>query len=97
MIQTAQCRWSETMKTSNITICYNSEKLTALKIYIRQKNTSVEKELISVLNTMFTKYLPFQVREYISMSEKTQNEVNRKPTENKDDTRDLELKYTDGA
>ena len=85
------------MKTSNITICYNSEKLTALKIYIRQKNTSVEKELISALNTMFTKYVPFQVREYISMSEKTQNETNRKPVENKDDTQDIELKCTDGA
>lgn len=85
------------MKTSNITICYNSEKLTALKMYIRQKNTSVEKELVSALDTMFAKYVPFQVREYISMSEKTQNEVNRKPAENKDDSRDYENKRTDGA
>ena len=85
------------MKTSNITICYNSEKLTALKMYIRQKNTSVEKELISALDTMFAKYVPFQVREYISMSEKTQNEANRKPVENKDDSQDSELKRTDGA
>lgn len=85
------------MKASNITICYNSEKLTALKMYIRQKNTSVEKELVSALDTMFAKYVPFQVREYISMSEKTQNEANRKPVENKDDSRDSELKRTDGA
>ena len=85
------------MKTSNITICYNSEKLTALKMYIRQKNTSVEKELVSALDTMFAKYVPFQVREYISMSEKTQNEANRKPVENKDDSQDSELKRTDGA
>lgn len=85
------------MKTSNITVCYNSEKLTALKMYIRQKNTSVEKELVSALDAMFAKYVPFQVREYISMSEKTQNEANRKPAENKDDSRDSELKRTDGA
>ena len=85
------------MKTSNITICYNSEKLTALKMYIRQKNTSVEKELASALDTMFAKHVPFQVREYISISEKTQNEANRKPAENKDDSRDYENKRTDGA
>ena len=85
------------MKTSNITICYNSEKLTALKMYIRQRNTSIEKELISALDTMFAKYVPFQVREYISLSEKTQNEANRKPVENKDDSQDSELKRTDGT
>ena len=85
------------MKTSSITVCYNSEKLTALKMYIRQKNTSVEKELVSALDTMFAKYVPFQVREYISMSEKTQNEANRKTAENKDEPRDSELKRTEGA
>ena len=85
------------MKASNITVCYNGEKLTALKLYIRQKNTSVEKELISALDTMFAKYVPFQVREYISMSEKTQNEANRKPAENKDGSQDSEFKRTDGT
>lgn len=39
----------------------------ALKLYIEQKNTQVEDELISALNTLYQKNVPSGVREYIDM------------------------------
>ena len=55
------------MKKATLTLSYDEEKLNALKIYIGQKNTQVEDELVSAIDVLYQKHVPSGVREYIDM------------------------------
>lgn len=55
------------MKKTTITLSYDEEKLNALKLYIEQKSTQVEDELVSALDVLYQKHVPSGVREYIDM------------------------------
>lgn len=55
------------MKKTTITLSYDEEKLNALKLYLEQKNTQVENELTSALDTLYQKNVPSGVREFIDM------------------------------
>ncbi|MCM1489150.1 MAG: DUF6103 family protein, partial [Firmicutes bacterium] len=55
------------MKKTTINISYDEEKLSALKIYLAQKETTAENELVKALDTMYTKTVPAGVREFIEM------------------------------
>lgn len=55
------------MKKAIITINFDEEKTVALKLYLEQKGTSVEKELTKSLETLFTKSVPAGVREFIAL------------------------------
>ena len=55
------------MKKDQITINYDGEKLSALKMYLGQKNTTVEKELTKALDTLYGKTVPAGVREFIAL------------------------------
>ena len=55
------------MKKQAITISYDEEKLSALRLYLKQKETSVELELQNALDQMFNKNVPAGVRSFISM------------------------------
>ena len=55
------------MKKINISITFDEEKLTALKMYLGQKNTTVEKELAKALDVLYGKTVPAGVREFIAL------------------------------
>ena len=55
------------MKKSNITVAFDDEKLSALKMYLGQKNTTVEKELTKALDALYGKTVPAGVREFIAL------------------------------
>lgn len=55
------------MKKANITIAYDAEKLSALKLYLGQKNLSVEAELVAATNTLYIKTVPANVRDFIEL------------------------------
>lgn len=55
------------MKKAVITINFDEEKTAALKLYLEQKGSSVEKELAKSLETLFTKSVPAGVREFIAL------------------------------
>lgn len=55
------------MKKTTINISYDEEKLSALKMYLRQKNSSLDDELVKMLDTLYGKTVPTGVREFISM------------------------------
>ena len=55
------------MKKTNITINFDDEKLSALKMYLGQKNTTVEKELAKALDVLYGKTVPAGVREFIAL------------------------------
>ena len=55
------------MKKVTMTISYDEEKLAALKLYLEQKDTQVETELIKSLDTLYQKTVPAGVREFIEL------------------------------
>ena len=55
------------MKKDQINIAYDSEKLSALKMYLGQKNMTVEKELQKALDALYGKTVPAGVREFIAL------------------------------
>ena len=55
------------MKKTNITVAFDEEKLSALKMYLGQKNTTVEKELAKALDVLYGKTVPAGVREFIAL------------------------------
>ena len=55
------------MKKTNITVAFDDEKLSALKMYLGQKNTTVEKELQKALDVLYGKTVPAGVREFIAL------------------------------
>ena len=55
------------MKKANITIAYDAEKLSALKLYLGQKNLSVEAELVAATDNLYVKTVPANVRDFIEL------------------------------
>ena len=55
------------MKKANISVAFDEEKLSALKMYLGQKNTTVEKELAKALDVLYGKTVPAGVREFIAL------------------------------
>ena len=55
------------MKKANITLAYDAEKLSALKLYLEQKSLSVETELIAATDNLYVKTVPANVRDFIEL------------------------------
>lgn len=76
------------MRKENISIAYDSEKLSAVKLYMQQRDTDLKTELEKSLDALYTKYVPANVREFLDLKSTAQPvsrpKVNRtKPTESK--------------
>lgn len=55
------------MKKTTVSITFDDEKLSALKMYLAQKNIQVETELEKSLDTLYAKTVPAGVRDFIEM------------------------------
>lgn len=53
------------MRTENISIQFDAEKLAAINIYIREKGLSLEEELQKSAEALYVKHVPTNVRAYI--------------------------------
>ena len=72
------------MKKS-ITVSINSEKLSALEMYLGQKNLNLSDELEKYSEQLYQKYVPSNVREYIELTaakKPTKKSKNTAPAEN---------------
>ena len=58
-------------KFSTIQVEYETEKLEAVRIYLRDKNSTVERELADAIESVFKKVVPVAVREYIERKNAT--------------------------
>lgn len=67
------------MKNINITVPYDEEKLGALKLYLEQRGTKVEDELVKSLDVLFAKNVPANVREFINLREGSSESIITKP------------------
>ena len=59
------------MKKDNVTFAYDSEKLSALKMYMAQKDIRLEDELEKITESLYNKTVPSNVRDYIAMKNNT--------------------------
>lgn len=55
------------MKKTTINISYDEEKLSALKLYLEQKDLQMENELVKALDILYAKNVPTGVREFIDL------------------------------
>ena len=54
------------MKTTNLTLAFDAEKLAALRQYAAKKEVDIADELAEALEKMYEKHVPAAVREYLS-------------------------------
>lgn len=59
------------MRKTSITISFDEERLSALKMYLEQKNMKVEDELEKALESLYTKNVPAGVRDFLDMKSGT--------------------------
>mgnify|MGYP005938642413 CR=1 FL=1 len=52
-------------KNSIVQVEYDSEKLEAIRFYLKDKNSTIKRELTDALDSVYKKNVPAQVREYI--------------------------------
>ena len=55
------------MKKINVSVAYDEERLSALKLYLEQKGQKVETEIEKSLDALYNKTVPTGVREYLSL------------------------------
>lgn len=55
------------MKKVSVNIMYDSEKLSAIKLYMSQRDMDIKDELEKSVDNLYSKYVPANVREFIDM------------------------------
>lgn len=55
------------MKKTNISIMYDDEKLSAIRLYMSQRDLDFKEELEKSVDSLYSKYVPANVREFIDM------------------------------
>jgi hypothetical protein len=67
------------MKMQTISLAYAAEKVEAMKLYMAKKNLQLESELLEAVDKVYEKYVPAQVREFLSDRAKEVEEPPRQP------------------
>ncbi len=67
------------MKKTMISISFDEEKLSALKMYMEQKGSDVESELEKSMESLYAKNVPAGVRTFIDMKSGTEVSPQPKP------------------
>ena len=55
------------MEKNELTLSFNSEKMTALSIYLKKENTTVQKKMEEALRQLYETAVPEPVREYLDI------------------------------
>lgn len=56
------------MKKTTVSVAFDDEKLSAVKLYMEQKGLSFETEMEKAADVLYGKYVPAGVREFIELS-----------------------------
>lgn len=70
------------MKKATINVSYDEEKLNAMKLYLGQKGTCLDNEVIKMLDALFNKTVPSGVRDFISMKSESYAPTSKKEIKN---------------
>lgn len=75
------------MKKISISVSYDEEKLSTLRLYLEQKGIQIEEELTKSLDALYAKNVPAGVREFLNLrsgnAEPPAPKVRRQKTEPK--------------
>jgi len=55
------------MKKTSVSIMYDDEKLNAIRMYMSQRDLDFKEELEKSVDSLYAKYVPANVREFIDM------------------------------
>ena len=55
------------MKKTSVNIMYDDEKLNAVKLYMSQRDLDFKEKLEKSVDSLYSKYVPANVREFIDM------------------------------
>jgi len=55
------------MKKTSVSIMYEDEKLNAVKMYMSQRDLDFKEELEKSVDSLYAKYVPSNVREFIDI------------------------------
>lgn len=55
------------MKKTSVSIMYDDEKLSAIRLYMSQRDLDFKEELEKLVDSLYAKYVPANVREFIDM------------------------------
>lgn len=55
------------MNKISVSVSYDEEKLSTIKLYLEPKGIHVEDEIINLLDTLYAKNVPSSVREYLCL------------------------------
>ena len=55
------------MKQAALSVSFDEERLAALRLYMSQKEMAVETAMTQALEQLYLKYVPSNVRDFISM------------------------------
>lgn len=75
------------MKKITVSVSYEEEKLSALKLYLAQRGTQLETELTKSLDTLYAKNVPTGVREFIDLRSGNQEPPVQKPKKPKTESK----------
>lgn len=67
------------MRKTTIKFEYSEEKLMALESYLEKKDTDLDTELEDIIEKLYEKYVPSQVREFIEAKTELAIKKPRKP------------------
>lgn len=54
------------MKKATISLSFDEEKLSAIRMYMTKKDADLDAELLSQLDRLYEKYVPVNVRDFIT-------------------------------
>lgn len=55
------------MKKTSVSIMYDDEKLNAIRLYMSQRDLDFKEDLEKSVDSLYAKYVPANVREFIDM------------------------------
>lgn len=71
------------MKTINLSINYEEEKYSTIKLYISQRGMSIEEEVSKTIDALYNKHVPANVREFFELKKGQKESAVSKVKKNK--------------
>lgn len=67
------------MKKVSVTVQYDEEKLSTIKICMEKKGLNINDEIIKFIDSQYTKQVPAQVRDFFDMKAESEKKALLKP------------------
>ena len=71
------------MKTTNIQFIYDEEKLDALKVFLEEKDKTLDGELIAMMDSLYERTVPQKVQFFIEKKNRTDSGKPKPKSESK--------------